>query len=760
MAGVVGTVVGSGVHRGPKLRRKKNGGAKKNLKLFTTMSLSIAAKAPLVGYASLIAVGFVNKSSVDESLVVEIVDDKAVKGGSVHLATPDGKEYTREYDVLTYLTERYPQVLRSSLGAADWVKFALDKLSIKNFKELAVDLEKLDAHLNFRSFIVGHLLSVADVAVWGVLRANALMGSVIKNNVYANVSRWYNFVAGYGDHFEREVEHYAAKVAELRKQAKSAATAANGGKKELHKASFEIDLPGAEMGKVVTRFPPEPSGYLHIGHAKAAVLNEYFAHHYKGKLIIRFDDTNPSKEKEEFQDAIIEDLALLGIKGDRITYSLDYFQTMYDMAVQMIKDGNAYCDDTVQEKMREERMVGDKSARRDRSVEENLRIFTQEMAQGTEEGLQNCLRAKIDYTALNKTLRDPVIYRCNLTPHHRTGTQWKIYPTYDFCVPIVDSIEGVTHALRTIEYRDRNAQYEWMLEALKLRKVHIWDFARVNFVRTLLSKRKLQWFVDKNYVSNWDDPRFPTVRGVRRRGMTVEGLRNFIISQGPSKNIINLDWSVIWAMNKKVIDPTAPRHTAIECQDAVTVNLEGAPEVPTVEERPKHKKNPEVGLKKVIFANRALIDQADAAEIADGEEVTFMDWGNVIVTHVNKEGAVVKSIDAKLHLDGDFRKTSKKLTWLADTPEKVPVDLVDFDHLITKEKLDEGDNFEDFLTKETEFHTKAFGDCNVRNMKVGDIIQFERKGYFRLDRAYEEGKEAVFFTIPDGKVVTKYGTKK
>ena len=165
MAGVVGTVVGSGVHRGPKLRRKKNGGAKKNLKLFTTMSLSIAAKAPLVGYASLIAVGFVNKSSVDESLVVEIVDDKAVKGGSVHLATPDGKEYTREYDVLTYLTERYPQVLRSSLGAADWVKFALDKLSIKNFKELAVDLEKLDAHLNFRSFIVGHLLSVAAVSV-------------------------------------------------------------------------------------------------------------------------------------------------------------------------------------------------------------------------------------------------------------------------------------------------------------------------------------------------------------------------------------------------------------------------------------------------------------------------------------------------------------------------------------------------------------------------------------------------------------------
>lgn len=725
-------------------------------------TLTIAAKAPLVAYAALIAVAFVNQSEeVKESIVLEIVDDKsAIKSNAaatVHLATPEGQEIVNQEEILTYLAAKYPAVLKAS-SAATWVKFALDKLSIKNFKELSNDLETLDAHLNFRSFIIDNEVTVADVAVYGVLRANALMGSVIKNQVYQNVSRWYNFV-GANVRFEKEVENYGIKLNELRKSAKSAATAANGGKKEAHKANFEIDLPNAHMGQVVTRFPPEPSGYLHIGHAKAAILNEYFAHQYKGKLIIRFDDTNPSKEKEEFEESIVEDLKLLGIKGDRITHSSDYFQTMYDMCIQMIKEGKAYCDDTPQEKMRDERMVGDKSARRDRTVEENLAVF-KEMTEGTEEGLKNCVRAKIDYTALNKTLRDPVIYRCNLTPHHRTGTQWKLYPTYDFCVPIVDSIEGVTHALRTIEYRDRNAQYEWMLKALNLRHVHIWDFARVNFVRTLLSKRKLQWFVDKDYVSNWDDPRFPTVRGVRRRGMTVEGLRNFVISQGPSKNIINLDWSVIWAMNKKVIDPIAPRHTAIESANIVKVHLVDGPETVNIEDKPKHKKNPEVGLKKVSYAKNVLIEQADAATIEDNEEITFMDWGNVIVTKITREGDLVKSIEAKLHLEGDFRKTSKKLTWLADTDAKVPVELIDFDHLITKDKIEDGENFEDFLTKQTEFHSNAFADANVRDMKAGDVIQFERKGYYRLDQPYVEGKEAVFFTIPDGKTVAKYGAKK
>ncbi|KAG7822380.1 hypothetical protein KL919_004730 [Ogataea angusta] len=714
-----------------------------------TIRLEIAGKAPLVDYAALTAAAFVNSGS-EESIEIDVVDDKVVskEANSPLRLTQGDKIITSGPEALNFLADEYPKLFLAKEASQEWIKFSYEKLTVKDFKKLSADLEKLDAHLNLRSFIVGYDISLADIAAWGALRANAVMGSVLKNSVYINITRWYQFLEA-DNRFGGMVDFLANSLAEIRKAAK-------GGKKETHKANFEIDLPDAKDGQVVTRFPPEPSGYLHIGHAKAAILNQYFAEAYHGKLIIRFDDTNPTKEKVEFQDSILEDLELLGIKGDRITYSSDYFQEMYDLAVKLIKEGKAYCDDTPLEQMRAERMDGLKSARRDRSVEENLNIFTEEMKNGTEEGLKNCLRAKIDYTALNKTLRDPVIYRCNLTPHHRTGTAWKMYPTYDFCVPVVDALEGVTHALRTIEYRDRNAQYEWILNALNLRKVHIWDFARVNFIRTLLSKRKLQWFVDKQYVSNWDDPRFPTVRGIRRRGMSVEGLRNFVISQGPSRNIINLDWNIIWSANKKVIDPIAPRHTALAADNLVPVKLSNGPEKEYAEDRPKHKKNPAVGTKKVYFSSNLLLEQEDAKAIADGEEVTFMDWGNVICDRVVRQDGVVKEIEATLHLDGDFRKTSKKLTWLA-ADKHVDVDLVDFDHLITKDKLDEGDNFEDFLTPQTEFHTRAIADVNVQEMKVGDVIQFERKGYFRLD-SHADGKY-VFFTVPDGKSVNKYGAK-
>ncbi|SCU87975.1 LANO_0D00694g1_1 [Lachancea nothofagi CBS 11611] len=700
--------------------------------------LTIASKAPVVAYSELIAARLVNATK-PSSVEFEFVEDKK--------AVPAVFEGSSEA-VLERIVKQFPQVFADGFeGASEWAKFATGELTVKNFAKLSGSLEKLDAHLNLRTFILGgQSFSAADVICWGSLRSNGMVGSIIKNKVYVNVSRWYTLL--------EQMPAFGSAHEFLTKSVQEVKKSATGNKKETHKANFEIGLPGAKIGEVVTRFPPEPSGYLHIGHAKAAILNQYFAQEYKGKLIIRFDDTNPSKEKTEFQDSILEDLELLGIKGDRVTYSSDYFQEMYDLCVKLIKEGKAYCDDTPTERMREERMDGIASARRDRSVEENLKIFTQDMKNGTEEGLKNCVRAKIDYEAPNKTLRDPVIYRCNLTPHHRTGSAWKIYPTYDFCVPIVDALEGVTHALRTIEYRDRNAQYDWMLNALELRKVHIWDFARVNFVRTLLSKRKLQWMVDKDLVSNWDDPRFPTVRGVRRRGMTVEGLRNFVLSQGPSRNVINLEWNLIWAFNKKIIDPVAPRHTAVV--NPVKLHIEGAPGTPDVQVKPKHKKNPAVGEKKVIYYSDVLLDQDDADMVEEGEEVTLMDWGNVIITKKNADG----SLSGKLHLEGDFKKTKLKLTWLADTKDKVNVDLVDFDHLITKDKLEEGEDFADYLTPQTEFHVAAVADLNVKDMKKGDIIQFERKGYYRLDSVASEDQPYVFFAIPDGKSVNKYGAKK
>ena len=704
----------------------------------------INGKAPVVAYADLIAARIVNER-LPGSIDIQFTDDKAAAA-----STFDG-DSTKTFD---RIITSFPKVFPDSVPAASWTETANKELTVKNFQQLAQSLEKLDAHLNLRTYILGGThFTATDIVCWGALRSNGMVGSIIRNKVYVNVSRWYTLLDQYQE-FNGAHESLTKGLQELKK---AAAAGSAQKKKEGHKANFEIDLQDARMGHVVTRFPPEPSGYLHIGHAKAALLNQYFAKAYNGKLIIRFDDTNPSKENVEFQDSIIEDLELLGIKGDKVTYSSDYFQEIYDKCIWLIKEGKAYCDDTPLEKMREERTEGIPSSRRDRSIEENLRIFTEEMTNGTEEGLKNCVRAKIDYKALNKTLRDPVIYRCNLTPHHRTGDKWKVYPTYDFCCPIVDSIEGVTHALRTIEYRDRNAQYDWFLDNLKLRKVHIWDFARVNFVRTLLSKRKLQWMVDKGLVSDWDDPRFPTVRGVRRRGMTIEGLRNFVLAQGPSRNVINLEWNAIWAINKKVIDPIAPRHTAIV--NPVKVKLEGAdaPATPKVEMKPKHKKNPAVGEKKVIFYKDVIIDKEDADLLAIGEEVTLMDWGNAIITKKNLDG----SLEAKLHLEGDFKKTKHKLTWLADTDDVVPVDLVDFDHLLAKDKLEEGENFEDFLTPETEFHTAAVADLNVKDMKVGDIIQFERKGYYRLDALPKKnGEPYTFFTIPDGKSVNRYGAKK
>ena len=527
-------------------------------------------------------------------------------------------------------------------------------------------------------------------------------------------------------------------------------------------ANYNIGLKNTQNG-VVTRFPPEPSGHLHIGHAKAALLNDYFAHEYKdkdnedkpGKLILRFDDTNPTNEKLSFQESIVTDLALMGIKPDTTSYTSDYFEELYKYCVRMITTGHAYTDDTEQETMKIEREKGIKSKRRDESVEDNLARF-EEMKTGSEEGQRWCVRARLSVDDPNRALRDPVIYRCNTHPHHRTGESWKVYPTYHFACPIVDSLEGVTHALRTIEYRDWNPHYAWTLKALNLRHVEIWDFARLNFIRTLLSKRKLTKLVDKGVVSGWNDPRFPTVSGIRRRGMTIEALRDFMVRQGPSKNLVLMDWTTFWATNKKVIDPIAPRHTAIVTSQAVKCTVLGADENPKFEMKDKHNKNPEVGKKKVWFSKSILIEQEDAKAFAQDEEITLMSWGNAFVRKISHsinplQLGTVTSMELELHLEGDVKKTEKKVTWLSEDQELVRVELVEFDHLLSKDKLEENDDWEEFLTPKTEFRTEAVADCNVSEIKEDDIIQFERKGYFRCDESAKEGKRAVFFEIPSGK---------
>nr|DAD39369.1 TPA_asm: hypothetical protein HUJ06_013692 [Nelumbo nucifera] len=292
----------------------------------------------------------------------------------------------------------------------------------------------------------------------------------------------------------------------------------------------EVDLPDAKIGEVCLRFAPEPSGYLHIGHSKAALMNQYFAQKYQGRFIVRFDDTNPAKESNEFVENLLKDIETLGIKYEKVTYTSDYFPQLMEMAEKLILKGKAYVDDTPREQMQKERMDGVESKCRSNSPEKNTELW-KEMIAGSERGLQCCLRGKLDMQDPNKSLRDPVYYRCNPVPHHRIGSKYKIYPTYDFACPFVDSIEGITHALRSSEYHDRNAQYYRILEDMGLRKVQIYEFSRLNMVYTLLSKRKLLWFVQNGKVDGWDDPRFPTVQGIVRRGLKIEALIQFILEQ-------------------------------------------------------------------------------------------------------------------------------------------------------------------------------------------------------------------------------------
>jgi glutamyl-tRNA synthetase len=538
----------------------------------------------------------------------------------------------------------------------------------------------------------------------------------------------------------------AASQAKTKAEEAKKATASSG--------SYSINLPGAEMGKVVTRFPPEPSGFLHLGHAKAAFLNYTIASQYKGEMILRFDDTNPQTEKEEFVINIKKDLATLGIKYNRMSHTSDYFEQCLKYGDQMVQTGKAYIDDTPVDQMREERRVGTESKCRDRSVDENMRLW-RAMQEGTEEGLKCVMRAKICMTAVNTTLRDPSLYRCNLQPHHRTGTKYKVYPVYDFACPIVDSLEGVTHPLRTLEYKLRDEQYYWIIDALGIRKPHIWEFSKLNFSYTVLSKRKLQWFVNNNLVDGWFDPRFPTIQGLLRRGMTVDALRKFILSQGASVADTLMAWDKIWAMNKYELDPVVHRYNAVSRDNAVVLELSNVPaDLKEFRSLPVLPKDPAGVQKAVQFSQRLVLDQADAASFAQGEEVTLMSWGNVVVEDIKRnEQGVVTGLTARLHLAGDVKKTSKKVNWIcADSVETVHCTLVNYDHLITAKSLTKDQDFMHYLNPKTKTETAALGEAAMRGIKQGQHIQLQRKGFYFCDRPYvSKDKPMVLFYVPDGK---------
>eukprot|EP01012_Entosiphon_sulcatum_P048417 TRINITY_DN66895_c0_g1_i1.p1 TRINITY_DN66895_c0_g1~~TRINITY_DN66895_c0_g1_i1.p1 ORF type:complete len:567 (-),score=113.96 TRINITY_DN66895_c0_g1_i1:61-1761(-) len=506
-----------------------------------------------------------------------------------------------------------------------------------------------------------------------------------------------------------------------------------------------LKLKEAKKGQVVTRFPPEASGYIHIGHAKAALVNFLLSRMYEGKMILRFDDTNPDKEKTEFEEAILHDLHALKIQWDiGPTYTSDYFPQMLDYAQQLIDSGKAYCDDTPQEEMQKCRFDGIPTACRENSVDRNRELWD-EMLKLSEQGRKTCLRAKISIDNKNKALRDPVIYRCNANPHPRTGTKFTVYPTYDFACPIVDSLEGVSHALRTSEYNDRNDQYKWMCKALSIRCPMIDDFSRLNMEYTLMSKRKLTQFVEQGLVRGWDDPRMPTVRGLLRKGVTVEALQEFVKVQGMSKSNNVMEWEKIWNGNKKILDAVAPRYTCVD-QFRIPATVEGAPEL-EVKETPLHKKNAALGNKPLAYSNKIFLEQKDVELLKEGEEVTLMDWGNAFVTKIHRDGAGnPTALDLKLHLAGDFKSTEYKLSWLADVPGNIPCTLFEFDHIITVRSIDKDTPIDDCIRDRTEYRLEAVAEEGVRQVKPGDVIQFQRRGFFKCDRV----DPLEFFYIPDG----------
>ncbi|PRQ42562.1 putative glutamate--tRNA ligase [Rosa chinensis] len=637
----------------------------------------------------------------------------------------------------------------------EWLEYA-PVLSVGSAFENAC--KHLDEYLGSRTFLVDHSFSMADIAIWsGLAGAGLRWESLRKSKKYVNLTRWYgSILAEHGDALNQVTGAYVGKKGSAKSKENPASQQSKGVNVDVVKAgtnrgTFEVDLPEAEVGKVKLRFAPEPSGYLHIGHSKAALLNQYFAQRYQGQVIVRFDDTNPAKESNEFVDNLLKDIETLGIKYETVTHTSNYFPDLMQMAEKLINEGKAYVDDTPREEMQKQRMDGIESKCRNHSIDENLNLW-KEMIAGSERGLQCCVRGKLDMQDPNKSLRDPVYYRCNPMPHHKIGSKYKVYPTYDFACPFVDSIEGITHALRSSEYHDRNAQYYRIQDDMGLRRVHLYEFSRLNMVYTLLSKRKLLWFVQNEKVNGWDDPRFPTVQGIVRRGLKVEALIQFILEQGASKNLNLMEWDKLWTINKKIIDPVCPRHTAVIEEGRVLLTLSNGPQKPFVRIIPRHKKYEGAGEKATTFTRSVWIDRADAELISVDEEVTLMDWGNAIVKKIEKDQDGNLALTGVLHLEGSVKTTKLKLTWLPEIDELVKLSLMEFDYLITKKKLEEGEDFLDVLNPYTEKETAALGDSNMRNLKRGDVLQLERKGYFRCDVPYlRPSKPIVLFAIPDGR---------
>ncbi|TCK09412.1 glutamine--tRNA ligase/YqeY domain fusion protein [Marinobacterium mangrovicola] len=517
---------------------------------------------------------------------------------------------------------------------------------------------------------------------------------------------------------------------------------------------IEEDLKnGANDGKVVTRFPPEPNGYLHIGHAKSICLNFGTALKYGGECNLRFDDTNPEKESQEYIDSIIADVRWLGFEwaGD-IRYSSDYFDTLFEWALHLIREGKAYVDSLSAHEMREYRGTltepGKPSPYRSRSVEENLELF-EKMRQGAFDEGECVLRAKIDMASPNINMRDPVIYRIRKAHHHQSGDKWCIYPSYDFTHGQSDALEGVTHSICTLEFEDHRPLYEWFVANLPVPvEPRQYEFARLNLNYTVTSKRKLKLLVDEAKVNGWNDPRMPTISGLRRRGYTPASIRNFCDMIGVTRSNGVVDMGMLEAAVREDLDANAPRAMCVLEPIKLTVT-----NMPEGEEEwfelPAHPKDESMGLRKVPFTRNLLIEREDFAEVpprkwkrlSPGEAVRLRGAYVIRCEEVIKDesGEVV---EIKATFDPDTKganptdyKPKGVIHWVS-AENSVACEVRSYDRLFTEPNPD-GDkerDFHDFINPESlVVYPHARAEIGLKTSAVESRFQFERQGYFCVD---------------------------
>ncbi len=507
-------------------------------------------------------------------------------------------------------------------------------------------------------------------------------------------------------------------------------------------------------GRVHTRFPPEPNGYLHIGHAKSICLNFGLAQDYGGLCNLRMDDTNPIKEEQEYIDAIIEDVRWLGFDWeDRLFYASDYFGHLYEYAIQLIKAGKAYVDSLSADEIREHRGTltepGRNSPYRDRSVEENLALF-EKMKNGEFEEGEHVLRAKIDMTSGNINMRDPVLYRVMHAAHHRTGDTWCIYPMYDFAHGQSDSLEGITHSICTLEFEDHRPLYDWFLDELGIYHPQQIEFARLNLTYTVLSKRRLIQLVRDGHVNGWNDPRMPTISGFRRRGYTPEAIRDFCDRIGVAKNDSTVDIALLEHCLRQDLNQRAPRVMGV--LDPIKVIIDNYPEGQTEEmEAVNNPEDESAGTRLVPFSREVYIERADFMEnpprrfyrLFPGQEVRLRYAYYITCTDVVKDeqGEVVEihcTYDPESRGGGtpDGRRVRGTLHWVS-APHALEAEVRLYDHLFTKEDPDDVAAGQDFTANinpnSLEVIPAAKVEPSLAGAAPGTRYQFERKGYFVVD---------------------------